>query len=177
MLTTPRLSLRPHSPDDLRAMQDLYGDEAINRYIRGLPVSEEDTWNRLLRYVGHWATFGFGIFAVRTISDDRIIGEVGFADFHRGLGSAFDPHPEAAWLFRGSAHGQGYAMEAMVAASEWLAGSLKFERTVCIIDVGNHGSLRLAQKLGYESFAQGDYRDAKVEMLARTHPEVPAASL
>ena len=168
MITTDRLTLRPHRTDDFEQLSSLYRDEAMNAFIRGLPANEEECWHRLLRYVGHWTALGFGLFAVVRRADDRIIGEVGFADFHRGLGHDFDSYPEAAWMFCGAAHGQGYAVEAMTAAISWLEVAHRHEKTVCIIDPDNSGSLRLAAKLGFAKFGTSMYRGATVTMLART---------
>lgn len=168
MITTDRLVLRPHRTDDFDQLLTLYRDKALNEFIRGLPASEEDSWNRLLRYIGHWSAMDYGLFAVIDRTEDRIIGEVGFADFRRGLGDAFDSCPEAAWMFRGAAHGQGYALEAMTAATTWFESTFKPARTVCIIDPANRGSIRLADKLGFETFGASVYRGATVTMLAKT---------
>jgi RimJ/RimL family protein N-acetyltransferase len=83
------------------------------------------------------------------------------------LNVAFDDHPEAAWMFRGEAHGQGFALEAMTAAAQWLDAKLRPEKMVCIIDPQNAGSLRLAGKLGFEPFGTAFYRNARVTMLGR----------
>ncbi|WP_342251170.1 GNAT family N-acetyltransferase [Sphingomonas sp. OTU376] len=119
MLDTARLTIRPHLLDDYRDLCGLYRDQAVTRYIRGLSADGEEAWHRLLRHIGHWRALGYGMFAVRRRSDGRLIGKVGLADFHRGLGAGFDGQPEAAWLFEGEAHGKGFAAEAMPAVLEW----------------------------------------------------------
>jgi RimJ/RimL family protein N-acetyltransferase len=173
MITTDRLVLRPHRTDDFEQLLTLYRDKALNEFIRGLPASEEDSWNRLLRYIGHWSAMDYGLFAVIDRTENKIIGEVGFADFRRGLGAVFDSCPEAAWMFRGASHGQGYALEAMTAAIRWFDAMFEPDKTVCIIDPHNLGSIRLAAKLGFEAFGASMYRGAAVTMLARRQNASP----
>ncbi|MEH0196481.1 GNAT family N-acetyltransferase [Caulobacter sp. CCNWLY153] len=167
MIDTPRLTLRPHTVDDLAHVVALARDPAVTAFIRGLPTSEEECWHRLLRYAGHWSQLGFGMFAVFERQTGRFVGEAGLADFHRGLGADFDGAPEAAWMLMGWAHGAGLALEAAAAAHAWLEERRPGGRTVCIIDPANLGSIRLSQKLGYAPFRQGVYRDAPVTLFER----------
>ncbi len=159
MLTTARLDLRPHRLSDLDALAAIYGDAAVMRFIGGEPISREELWNRLLRYHGHWALLGFGLWAVEESATGRLIGNVGFADFHRGLGDDFDGVPEAAWVLGLEVQGKGHAAEAMTAALGWL-DALGEGRSVCIINPANAASLRLAARLGYRVFAERAYRGA-----------------
>lgn len=162
MISTDRLTLRPHRIEDLDALFELATDPAVLQFIRGLPTSREEAWHRLLRYAGHWSLLGFGMFAVFERSSGAFIGEVGLADFQRGLGADFNGTPEAAWLFIGASHGQGFAAEAMHALLRWFDNERPGQRCVCIIDVENSGSIRLASKLGFEQFGMTRYRDANV---------------
>jgi RimJ/RimL family protein N-acetyltransferase len=165
MIETRRLILRPHTLDDFEAWHELFSDAELFRFITKAKPSREDSWNRLLRYAGHWSVLGFGLFAVFEKETQTLIGEVGFADFHRGLGDHFDKSPEAAWIFARAAQGRGHAYEAMAAARDWLHASKPSPRTVCIINPENAPSLALAAKLGYTSFGAATYRDGPVSML------------
>lgn len=167
MLSTDRLILRKHSLQDIDHVWQLANDAAVLEFIRGLPSSREEAWHRLLRYAGHWSLLGFGMFAVFERSSNRFLGEVGLADFQRGLGEDFDGTPEAAWVFAGSAHGKGYALEAMQALLGWFDDQGRSTRSVCIIDPGNAGSIRLAEKLGYVRYGQARYRDSDVNKYQR----------
>lgn len=169
-----RLLLRPHMAADAEAVYDLAKDQAVSRFIRGLPTTREDAWHRLLRYAGHWSLLGFGMFAVLERQTGRFIGEVGLADFRRGLGSDFDGAPEAAWLFAGDAHGRGYAGEAMSAMLAWFDHARVQARTVCIINPANTSSIRLAAKLGFQRYGSGHYRDAAIGKYERIQPKRPA---
>jgi len=131
------------------------------------PMSREDTWNRLLRFAGHWALLGYGMFIVEERVTGLVVGEVGLADFHRGLGEDFDPFPEFAWIMASDVHGRGYATEAATAALDWMEGVHAPERTVCIIDPDNAPSLRVAEKLGFHRFGNAEYKDKPVLKLRR----------
>jgi RimJ/RimL family protein N-acetyltransferase len=144
-------------------------DAAVTEFIGGKPASREDAWNKLLRNIGHWKSFGYGIFTVRD-REGKFVGEVGLAHFSRGLGESFDPFPEAAWVLATSGHGKGYGTEAVMAAHDWMARSHRPARTVCIIHPDNAGSLRLAAKLGYVSFGEAQYRGASPVMFERAGP-------
>ncbi len=161
MIDTPRLNLRPHRLSDLDALAALYGDAEVMRFIGGEAISREDLWNRLLRYHGHWSLLGFGLWAIEERASGRLVGNAGFADFHRGLGDDFDGAPEAAWVLAAQAHGRGYAAEAMAAALGWLDARGE-GRSVCIIAPANTASLRLADRLGYRVFAERAYKGTTV---------------
>lgn len=184
MIETARLILRPYVVDDHAPYLRMCSDPEVVRYLGGQTLSAEEAWHRLLRYVGHWTLFGYGLFAVIEKASGDYVGETGLADFRRGLGSAFDGHPEAAWVFRREAGGRGYAREAGDALHGWFGATFGVRRTVCLIDPDNRRSLRLAAKLGYRQFGIADYRGASLAMLERdmtrvetsTAPPPPAMS-
>jgi RimJ/RimL family protein N-acetyltransferase len=55
--------------------------------------------------------------------------------------------PEVGWALETSAHGQGYAGEAVAAMLDW--GDERFERTTCTISRQNSRSIALACRHGY----------------------------
>ncbi|WP_369931249.1 GNAT family N-acetyltransferase [Xanthomonas sp. NCPPB 2632] len=102
------------------------------------------------------------MFAIRSKATGEYVGETGTAHFERDLGTDFDPYPESAWLLGASSHGKGYATEAAEAALRWFLRMKGPQRTVCIIDPQNVGSLRVAEKLGYLPIDERDYREKPV---------------
>lgn len=167
MIETERLTLAPPTLADFDDSYAMSRDPTVVRYIGGKPASREDAWNKLLRNIGHWDAFGYGIFTVRDRSGNAFVGEVGLAHFSRGLGEAFDPFPEAAWVVTARSHGKGYATEAVAAAHEWMTLTQRPARTVCLIHPENAPSLRVAEKLGYTSFGEASYRDSRPVMFER----------
>lgn len=167
ILETERLRLRRHEPTDLDASAAMWGDPEVARYIGGKPSSREDTWGRLLRYVGHWELLGHGFWLIEEKASGRFVGEGGWGNFKREIEPRFEA-PEQGWALATWAHGKGYAHEAMRAALDW--GVTHFARTdfVCMIAPENTPSLKLAAKLGYAEYARTDYKGSPSVLLRRS---------
>ncbi len=169
MIETDRLVLRPYNTTDFEDYLKMVSDSKVVQFLGGQPMPAEDAWNRLLRYAGHWALFGFGMFAVFERATGFFIGDTGVADFHRGLGQHFDGVGEAAWVFTSESQGRGFAYEAAMAALNWYSSShADRRRTVCLIAPDNRPSLVLAEKLGYVPFGNVIYRGGPFVTLERT---------
>lgn len=166
-LDTPRLVLRPHRLDDFEACCFLHSDPEAVRMIYRKPLAREESWHRMLRFVGHWALLGYGMLLVEERATRRVVGEVGLGDFHRGLGSDFDPFPEFAWMIASDVHGRGYATEAAQAMLNWMQIAFAPSRIVCIIDPDNGPSLRVAEKLGFHIFGNAEYKGKPIIKLRR----------
>ncbi|MGF6228438.1 RimJ/RimL family protein N-acetyltransferase [Inquilinus ginsengisoli] len=163
-IETERLVLRPHRAEDFADLAAMWADPEVTRFIGGRPSTPEESWARLLRYGGLWGLLGFGYWAVHERATSRFVGEVGFADFRRGLG--FDGVPEAGWILMPWAQGRGLAGEAVRAALAW-ADARVWDRSVCIIDPENAPSLRLAEACGYREADRITYKDHPVILLER----------
>lgn len=166
MITTDRLILRPHTIEDLEAHNAITAEPEVFRFL-GQPSTKEETWLRLLRAVGHWSIFDYGLFAVVDRKSGKLIGDTGLAHFCRGLGPTFDTYPEAAWIFSATVHGRGFAFEAAAAAHDWFETKTGKRESVCIINPDNTASLRLAGRLSYQPFGSATYKDHNVTMLRR----------
>ncbi|MDO5898480.1 GNAT family N-acetyltransferase [Agrobacterium sp. Azo12] len=168
MIETDRLLLRPYVLAECQSYLAMCSDPLVLKFLGGKPFSPEDAWHRILRYTGHWALLNYGIFAVIERSSGEYIGETGIADFHRGLGDAFDGYGEASWTFASRVHGRGFALEAAEAAHKWYNANLHQNRTVCLIDPDNAASLKMAGRLGYTAFDTRDYKGQTMVVLERT---------
>lgn len=166
-LRTERLRLRAHRRDDAAALLAMWEDPIVVRHFGGQPVAPEDSWNRLLRYVGHWALNGYGLWAVEALESGRYIGDVGLFEGRRELGERFDSAPEAGWVLLPVGHGKGLAREAMGAALCWGESEYGWKRTVCMIDPANIPSFKTADALGYREFDRQAYRSAELVLLER----------
>jgi RimJ/RimL family protein N-acetyltransferase len=147
--------------DDLADSIAMWGDPDITRHIGGKPFTAEETWGRLLRYIGHWQVLGYGTWIVRDKAGG-FVGEVGFFDLHREITPALDI-PEVGWVLARAAHGKGYATEAINAILAWGP----FERVSCMIDVGNEPSHRVATKCGFHEHARTTYHRTPVIIYRR----------
>lgn len=166
-LETRRLCLRVHSVSDFEDCAAMWSDPQVMRYLSGRPFTREESWARLLRYVGHWQLLGFGFWAVRETTTGRFVGEVGLADFRRDLQPSIDGAPEIGWVLSPWAHGNGFATEAARAALDWADRRFGPLRTACIIHPENSASLRVAYKCGYSEFARTAYKDSPVILFER----------
>jgi len=166
-LLSDRLRLRGHTLDDFEACAALWGDPVVTRHIGGRPSARDEVWSRLLRYVGHWALLGYGFWLIEERESGAFVGEIGFADFKRGLSPEFDAHREMGWALAPSAHGKGYASEAAAACLAW--GDAQFSKAtiVCMIDPENAPSIRVAQKAGFTEFARADFRGGTTVLFRR----------
>jgi len=168
-LLTRRLSLKPGTLADYQDMAAMWADEAVVRHIGGETRSGQDAWFAHLRNRGLWDLLGYGYWIVRERRSEIFVGEVGFADFRRGLDPDISGRPEAGWALAESAWGKGYASEAVAAAHDWLDEVLP-GRSTCIIDHDNLASRRVAEKVGYQEVGPTTYRDAPILLFERHSP-------
>jgi RimJ/RimL family protein N-acetyltransferase len=166
-LETDRLLLRGHRPDDLADCASMWGDASVTRYIGGRPLSREEVWVKLLRNVGHWTLFGYGLWIVREKASGSFVGEVGLAEFKRDMEPSFEGRPEVGWVLAPRAHNQGFATEAVRAALAWFDEQFGSMKTVCLIDPGNAPSLRVAAKCGYTERLRTTLRNQPTIVLER----------
>jgi len=176
-IETQRLRLRGPRPADFPDSAALWSDPEVARYTSGKPLSEEEVWGRLLRYVGHWAWMGFGYWVVEERETGRFAGEVGFSDWKREIKPSLQGLPELGWVLSPRVHGQGYATEAARAAIQWahshfrertpsavnagskwaIAPELRSVRMTCIIHPENIRSIHVAEKCGFKEFLRTKY--------------------
>jgi RimJ/RimL family protein N-acetyltransferase len=172
VLETARLSLRPFRAGDVDAQAAMMGDARVMRHLGGQPLPREDSWRKLLCGAGLWTLFGYGYWAVERRADKVLVGQVGFADFKRGLEPPIEDIPEMGWLFAAEAAGQGYATEAGLAALDWIDSALSPPEVAAIIDGANAPSIRVAEKLGFRVREEARYRGAPI-LIFRRRREAP----
>jgi RimJ/RimL family protein N-acetyltransferase len=163
-LTSERLVLRPYRGDDLADYAAMWADENVVRHIGGRAFTRQESWSKLLRNLGHWQLLDFGYWVLEERGTGRFVGETGFADFQRGLPEV-EGRPEMGWVLASWAHGKGFATEAVTAAKAWGAAHLSARETVCIIDVGNDASVRVAEKCGFHEVGRTTYHETPVIVL------------
>ncbi len=164
-LETERLILRGPTSTDHADLCTMFCDPEVTRHVGGAPLTSEEVWARVLRYIGHWQLFGFGTWIVRDRAG-AFVGEVGMFDYRRVISTALDV-PEVGWGLAHAQQGKGYATEAVQAMLSW--GDEHFDRQPmsCIIDPGNARSLRLAERCGFREITRATYKDAPIIVLRR----------
>jgi len=157
-LKTGRLVLRKHAIEDFAALHAMWTEPAVYRHIAGHPSTREESWSRLIRYMGHWTLLGYGYWAVEEQESGAFVGEMGFADYHRDIDPPFGDRPELGWILKTSAHGKGYATEALVTIAAWGDNHFGNRETACMIAPDNTASIRVAEKIGFRERLRTTYK-------------------
>ena len=125
----------------------------------------------MLRYAGLWRFLGYGYWAIEEQASGQFIGELGFADFKRDGVPMLDGVPELGWALVPQAHGKGFATESVRAALAWADDHVNEPRTMCLINVDNAPSIRVAEKTGYQQIASLSYAGAAALVFERRRPQ------
>ncbi|HEX4304314.1 MAG TPA: GNAT family N-acetyltransferase [Rhizomicrobium sp.] len=167
VLETERLILRGHRREDFPDYLAMWADPDVTRFIGGKPFTEEESWARFMRAIGHWALLGFGFWSVHEKDGGARVGEAGFLDVRRDIVPSMHDVPEMGWAFAKSAQGKGYATEAVRAAITWGESHFGKTRFACIIAPENAPSLNVAAKMGFREAARTTYKGEPTVMLYR----------
>jgi RimJ/RimL family protein N-acetyltransferase len=142
-LETPRLRLRPFTPDDAPAYhQAVYGDADVMRYLPGgVPrpferMAEIITWMN-----GHWETRKVGGLAVIDKAMDTLIGHAGLSPLHDGGVEIFYALSKPYW-------GKGLTTEAASAIAGYAFTGAELETLLALAVPENTASRRVMEKIG-----------------------------
>lgn len=145
----------------------MWADPAVTRFIGGKPSTAQQTWTRLLTYLGHWAAMGYGYWVIEERVTGKFAGEAGFADFKRDVIPAMHGVPELGFALASRVHGKGYASEAVRAVLRWGDLYLPSKRTVCLVNSDNLRSLHIVEKCGYRRFERAVFGGSAVVLFER----------
>jgi RimJ/RimL family protein N-acetyltransferase len=166
-LESARLVLKPHILADFDDSFAMWRDPRTVAFIGGTPSTPDRAWQRVLTYAGLWSLIGFGYWSVRERETGAFVGEVGFADFHRGTDPSFNGEPEMGWAIAPDHYGKGYATEAVMAALGWADAALQHPRTVCMIDPVNAASVAVARKCGFSEWTTTTFGEKSLQLYQR----------
>lgn len=143
-LETPRLILRPLTPEDVNELTPINQDPQVMRYICTGTYGYEATLQRLVRWHQDHKNNGYGPFAII----ERITGN--FLGFSGLINQTIDGEPSVEIGYRLDRHywGQGLATEAASAIRDFAFNERKLPRLTSIIHKNNLASIRVAEKLG-----------------------------
>jgi ribosomal-protein-alanine N-acetyltransferase len=142
-LVTDRLSIRPFDASDRAAMQAIYDDVEVMRFITGAG-EDPSTW--VDSYIRHQGEHGYAFWAVVERESGDLIGEAGLGPFD-GRG----PELELGYLLRRDRWGHGLATEAARACLAAAFDGLGAMTVVAVVDEGNAASLAVLRKAGFRS--------------------------
>ena len=153
-LETERLILRGHTLADFPAFAAMRADPVVMKFIgMGDPITEEEAWTNFRSVAGHWEFLNFGVWALEEKASRTLIGSIGYTDKKRVSTHPASGAPEMGWSLAATAHGRGFASEALGAALVWGRQFFGPVRIVCVISDGNDASVRLAERHGFKQFA------------------------
>ncbi len=162
-LETPRLHLLPMAARHLDGLATMNADPEVMAHFPSV-VSPADSAAHLKRMQAHWATHGFGLFALIRKTDSTFLGFTGLT--HPSYETPFTPCVEVGWRLARTAWGKGYAYEAAQACLDWGFGALNLPEIVSFTARENHRSIALMQRLGMYSTPKEGFEHP---MLAKGH--------
>ncbi|WP_345434884.1 GNAT family N-acetyltransferase [Actinoallomurus vinaceus] len=164
-LETPRLILRPLTPEDFEDYAAMLGDPEVGRFLFAQGgMSREDAWRSLALFLGHQQIRGFSNFAVVEKDTGCFVGRVGP---WQPLGW---PGLELGWCLVRRFWGQGYAAEAAGAALQYCFDDLEATEVVSLVRVGNTRSVRVAERIGHQYQGDTDLRGVRCHNYSQTRP-------
>ncbi|HEY0626809.1 MAG TPA: GNAT family N-acetyltransferase [Allosphingosinicella sp.] len=167
VLETERLILREQRLGDFDRHAAMLADPLVYRFVGNMPTAREDAWRKLIGCCGLWNMLGYGYWSVELKSTGTYIGQVGFADFKREMQPTIEGIPEMGWILAPETHGQGLASEAVAAGLRWSDEALGGPEVTAIIDPGNAGSIRVAEKAGFTSRENATYKGEPILLFRR----------
>ena len=117
-LETKRLILRMPRLDDWKDIHEYYADPECTTYTTRRPLTESESWEKLVALAGHWLLRRYGPYVLQVKDLNRVIGIAGL-DYPNDW-----PEPEIQWGLARKFWGKGYASEAARAVKEMAATHL-----------------------------------------------------
>ena len=143
-------------------------DEEATRFIGGVQPRSV-AWRGFLSMAGAWTIQGFAMFSVIEKESGQWIGRIG-PWVPEGW-----PGPEVGWGLARAAWGKGYAVEAAVAAMDWVFDQLDWDDVIHSIDDDNIASQAVARRLGSVNRGPGrlppPYENEPVDLWGQTRDE------
>ena len=144
LVETERLRLRRWRPDDLDALQRVYGDERVARFVDdGQPITPAECQRWLHVTARNYARRGYGMAAIERRALGGVIGFCGLVH------PADQEEPELKYALDPSHWGRGYATEAARALLAWGLERFGFPSLVATLDPANYASRRILLALGF----------------------------
>lgn len=143
ILETKRLRLRQFVPEDAATLFDIYQGEDVMKYIGDTPENVEKTQDNLSQLIGHYETWGYGLWATTLKENDALIGRCGLLNWDlEGC-----EETEVAYLIGREHWGKGYGTEAAQGIVKYAFKTLGLNRLIALIHRRNKASLQVASKM------------------------------
>lgn len=167
-LRGPRLLLRPFLDEDFESLVALNADPEVMRHYPA-PLSRQESQALFDRLRAHFATHGFGLWAVTLRGQSESLGFVGI--MHPSFTAHFTcperPCIELGWRLRRSAWGHGYASEGARLSAAHAFDVLGVDEVVAMTVPANTRSRAVMERLGMERNPDDDFDHPRI---AEGHP-------
>ncbi|MCI6574739.1 GNAT family N-acetyltransferase [Corynebacterium kozikiae] len=165
-LTTQRLKLRAHTPEDVIALQRFYSQPEVARFLLDEPWSQEDATAKVEERLPKTDLNGpTNSLALVIEVEGQAIGDVAlwFTDVENRVA-------EIGWVLDPAYGGKGYATEAVKTVLDLAFDRYSCRRVVAQMDARNNASAKLAERLGMvkeahhrqDWFSKGEWTDTLI---------------
>ncbi len=158
LFQSPRLGFRQWQENDLTPFAVLNADAAVMEFFPST-FNLEQTQEAIARYQQHFATHGFGWYAVDLLATGTFIGFIGFSKTEMDV--SFSPCIEIGWRLAKPYWCKGLATEGAQACLHHGWHTLGFTEVYSFTASINQRSARVMEKLGMVH--QGTFLHPKVE--------------
>ena len=166
-LESPRLRLRPWRDTDLPEFAALCADTQVMRYFPAA-LSRLESAALIGRFRGHFAEYGYGMWALERKDTGAFIGCTGLLNV--SFAAAFTPAVEIGWRLAPEHWGLGYASEAAWAVLRCAFDRLALDQVVSFTSEPNLPSQKVMQAIGMQRDLDGDFEHPR---LVEGHPLRP----
>lgn len=143
-LLTERLRLRDWRPGDAAALAAMNSDPEVMRFMDGGAIPEEKSATGAKKFIAKGQDGPYGLWSIEDLTDGAFHGWVALMPF------AFKgPEIETGYRLPVTSWGRGIATEATARILDYGFDELDLEEIVAVVRLGNTGSLRIMEKLGF----------------------------
>jgi ribosomal-protein-alanine N-acetyltransferase len=155
LLSTSRLFLREFTTEDLEDLHEVLGDPLVMKFSLSGPCSREKTATFIQGCIDAYSLRKAGLLAVVSRENEKVIGYCGF--FYLQIDDLDEI--ELSYRLNSAYWNRGLATEAASAIKNHTFEKLGFSRLIACIEPANHGSIRVAEKIGMHHEKNALFRD------------------
>jgi len=159
-LESARLILRQWQDDDLGEFARMCADPQVMRYFPA-PLTRLESAALIGRVRGHFAEYGFGLWALERKDTGAFIGMTGLLNV--GFDAHFTPAVEIGWRLAHRHWGLGFASEAAWTCLRCGFAQLGLHEVVSFTSRDNLPSQKVMQAIGMQADPAGDFEHPKLE--------------
>lgn len=159
-LESARLILRQWQDEDLAEFANLCADPQVMRYFPA-PLTRLESAALIGRVRGHFAEYGFGLWALERKDTGAFIGMTGLLNV--SFDADFTPAVEIGWRLARRHWGLGFASEAAWTSLRCGFAQLGLDEVVSFTSRDNLASQKVMQAVGMKADPAGDFEHPKLE--------------